>query len=77
MCLQIQPSDLDIFYASASDCDKLNLFLVLLTSFHHYLDNGVREKAARLSFFMAYYLIAFTPPGSCELAIYYIKQAIS
>ena len=33
--LQIQLSDLDDFYVAASDFDKMNIFFVLLTSFHH------------------------------------------
>lgn len=76
--MQIQPSDLDAFYATASDFDKSNLFFVLLTSLHHYLDKSEQEKAAHLSFLIAYYLfITLTPPGSCELAMYYINQAVS
>lgn len=76
--LQIQPPDLDAFYATASDFDKSNIFFVLLTSFHHYLDKGEQENSAHLSFLMAYYLfITLTPPGSCELAMHYINQAIS
>ncbi|BAL00433.1 hypothetical protein OBV_32340 [Oscillibacter valericigenes Sjm18-20] len=76
--LHVQPSDLDALYVAASDFDKSNLFFVLLTSFHHYMDAGKREKAAHLCFLMAYYLfITLTPPGSCELAMHYIKQAIA
>lgn len=76
--MQIQPSDLDGFYAAANTLDRTNLFFVLLTSFHHYLDKAEQEKAAHLSFLMAYYLcITLTPPGSWELAMYYIDQAIS
>lgn len=76
--LQIQPTDLDDSYVAASDFDKSNLFFVLLTSYHHYLDSGKRELAAHLCFLMAYYLfITLTPPGSMELALHYIKEAIS
>lgn len=76
--LQVQPSDLDDFYIGASDFDKSNLFFVLLASFQHYLEVGEQEKTAHLSFLMAYYLfVTLTPPGSCELAAFYIKQAIS
>ena len=76
--LQIAPSDLDDFYVEASDLDKANLFFILLASFQHYLERKERERAAHLSFLMAYYLFnALTPPGSCELSIHYIKQAIS
>ncbi|HHX60684.1 MAG TPA: hypothetical protein GX707_08220 [Epulopiscium sp.] len=75
--MRIQPSDLDDFYIGADNFDKTNLYFVLLTSFHHYLDKGDQEKAAHLSFLMAYYLfITLTPPGSWELAMHYIKQAI-
>lgn len=76
--LQIQLQDLDDFYVSAADFDKLNLYFILLTSFHHYIGKAEREKAAHLSFLIAYYLFtALTPPGSCELAMYYIKTAFS
>ena len=76
--LAIRPSDLDDFYVSASDFDQTNLFFVLLTSFHHYLDAGDRERAAHLSFLTAYYLfIPLTPPGSWELALHYIRQAVT
>lgn len=76
--LQIQPSDLDDFYAAASDFDKSNIFFVLLTSFYHYHDNAEREKAAHLSFLIAYYLfITLTPPGSCQLASHFINQAVA
>lgn len=76
--MKIQPSDLDSFYIGASDFDKSNLFFVLLASFHHYADRENRIEAAHLSFLMAYYLfITLTPPGSCELAMHYIKQAVS
>lgn len=76
--MQIQTSDLDDFYVAANDLDKTNLFFVLLTSFQHYLDKGKQKNAAHLSFLMAYYLfITLTPPGSWELAMHYIKQAIS
>lgn len=76
--MQIQPSNLDDFYVTADNFDKTNLFFVLLTSLHHYLDKGKQENAAHLSFLIAYYLfITLTPPGSWELAVHYIKQAIS
>lgn len=76
--IQIQPSDMDGFYTAANTLDRTNLFFVLLTSFHHYLDKAEQEKAAHLSFLMAYYLfITLTPPGSWELAMHYIDQAIS
>lgn len=76
--LQIQIHDLDDFYILATDGDKSNLFFMLLTSLYHYLDDREEEKAAHLSFLIAYYLFTpLTPPGSCELALHYIKQAIS
>lgn len=76
--LQIQPPDLEDFYIAASDFDKSNLFFVLLTSFHHYLNKSEQEKSAHLSFLIAYYLfVTLTPPGSCVLAWYYINQAVS
>ncbi len=76
--MQIQPSNLDDFYVVADNVDKINLFFILLTSFHHYLDKEEGRKAAHLSFLMAYYLfLPLTPPGSWELAMHYIKQAIS
>ncbi len=76
--LETRPSDLDDFYLAASACDRLNLFFVLLTSLHHYLDQGKTEQAAHLCFLTAYYLfVPLTPPGSCELARHYIAQAVS
>lgn len=74
---QIEPVDLSDFYIAAEDFDKSNLFFVLLTSFHHYLDKEDNQRAAHLSFLMAYYLfITLTPPGSSDLAMHYIKQSI-
>ena len=76
--LQIQPTDLNDFYADASDFDKNNIFFMLLTSLHHYEDLGDKVRAAHLGFLAAYYLfIALTPPGSCLLALHYIKKAIA
>ena len=72
--LQIQPTDLNDFYAGASDFDKNNIFFMLLTSLHHYEDLGDKVRAAHLSFLAACYLfIALTPPGSCLLALHYIN----
>ena len=74
----IRPADLEGFYLSASDSDKSNLFFVLLNSAHHYESNGDNSLAAHLNFLIAYYLfIVLTPPGSVELALHYIKKAIS
>ena len=76
--LQIQPSDMDDFYASASDFDKSNLFFMLLTSLHHYEQKGDTHRAAHLSFLAANYLfIALTPPGSYELALHYMNKAVA
>ena len=76
--LETCPSDLNDFYAAASECDRLNLFFVLLSSLHHYLDRGKVEQAAHLCFLTAYYLfVPLTPPGSCKLARHYIEQAVS
>lgn len=73
--LQIRPNDLNDFYFEASDFDKNNIFFMLLTSLHHYEALGDKVRAAHLSFLAAYYLIALTPPGSCLLALHYIKKA--
>lgn len=76
--LSIQPSDLDDFYKEADAYDKANIFFVLLTSLHYFVDKGSNEQAAHLCFLIAYYLfITYTPPGSCSLAMHYIKQAFS
>jgi len=75
---QILPTDLNDFYAGATDFDKNNIFFMLLTSLHHYEDLEDKGRAAHLSFLAAYYLfIALTPPGSCLLALHYIKKAIA
>ena len=51
---------------------------MLLASLHHYEDAGDKIRAAHLSFLAAYYLfVALTPPGSCQLALHYIKKAIA
>lgn len=76
--LDITPSDLDDFYSTASVCDKNNLFFILLSSIHHYEDSGDFVEAAHLNYLAAYYLfVALTPPGSSDLALHYIKKAIS
>lgn len=76
--LQIQPRDLDGFYFGASDLDKSNLFFLLLNSLHRYEGEQDHRRAARLSFLAAYYLfITLTPPGSWELAQYYINKAVA
>lgn len=75
--LELAPNDLDDFYKTSSDLDKNNLFFILLTSLHFYEGNNDTYKAAHLSFLISYYLfVSLTPPGSCDLALYYIKKAI-
>lgn len=75
--LQIQPTDLNDFYCTATDLDKNNIFFMLLTSAHHYEDLGDFRKAAHLNYLIAYYLfVALTPPGSCRLAQHYISNAL-
>ncbi len=76
--LEISIGDLNDFYAAASEVDQLNLFFILLTSLRRYLDLGDRERAAHLSFLAAYYLFTpLTPPGSWELSMHYIRQAVA
>lgn len=78
LVLSIQPTDLNDFYATASDFDKDNLFFVLLTSLHHFEESNDTQIAAHLSFLLAYYLfVPLTPPGSFYLALHYINKAIS
>ena len=70
-------TDLNDFYATASDPDKTNLFFVLLNSMHHYEAAGRMEETAYLCFLLAYYLfVPLTPPGSAPLAQYYLQKAI-
>lgn len=78
--LSIQIYDLDDFYVKfISDIgSRYNLFFLMLASLNHYSEKNDKEKAAHLSFLIAYYLfIALTPFDSYLLALYYIKQAIS
>lgn len=76
--LQIRPTDMDDFYAAASDLDKSNLFFVLLTSAHYYADREDNICAAHLYFLAANYLfIALTPPGSYDLSLHYMKKTIA
>jgi len=75
--LMIQPTDLNDFYAAASDLDKSNLYFVLQTSLYHYEEQGLKLLAAHVSFLAAYYLfVALTPPGSGLLALHYINRAL-
>lgn len=74
---QIQPSDLNNFYCSASDFDKSNIFFMLLAPLHHYEALNDNDRTAHLSYLTVCYLfIVLTPPGSCSLALYYIRKAI-
>lgn len=76
--LHIQPTDLNNFYCTATDFGKNNIFFMMLTSLHHYEDNRDSVRAAHLSYLIAYYLfISLTPPGSCQLALQYIKKALA
>ena len=69
--------DLDCFYGAENEVNRLNLFFMLEASLHKFQAANRREAAARCAFFMAYYLfIALTPPASCELAAFYIDQAL-
>lgn len=38
--LEIGSKDLDDFYVSESDIDRMSLFFILLTSLHYYEENG-------------------------------------
>lgn len=76
--LEMSSRDLDDFYVSATDCDRGNLFFILLASLHHYEESGDTVRAAHLSFLTAYYVFTpLTPPGSHQLALHYIKKAVS
>lgn len=69
--------DLDDFYVSASDIDRLNLFFILEASFHRSIAEGKVHISAKAAYLMAYYLfVTLTPPASCELAEHYIDEAL-
>ena len=75
--MSLMPTDLNDFYAEASDLDKSNLFFVLLVSAQYYENEKDKEKAAHLYFLTAFYLfVPLTPPGSCMLALHYIKKTL-
>lgn len=75
---KLSTDDLNGFYASASEIDRLNLFFVLLNSMQHFEGKGEQQKTAYLCFLLAYYLfVPLTPPGSCSLALHYIEKAIA
>lgn len=75
---RLTTTDLDDFYINSAEIDKLNLYFCLLASAHHYQSEANFPKAAKLYFLIAYYLfVPLTPPGSEELALYYINKAIS
>ena len=70
-------ADLDSFYASAGEADRLGLFFQLEASFYHYLEAEKEKLAARIAFLTAYYLFTpLTPPASRELALHYIGEAV-
>ena len=76
--LEIGSKDLDDFYVSASDIDRMSLFFILLTSLHYYEENSDTVRAAHLSFLATYYMFTpLTPPGSHYLALHYMNKAIS
>lgn len=73
--LSVTTADLDDFYASASEPDRVNLFFLLLTTFH--TGSRVPVEAAHLCFLIAYYLfVPLTPPGAQPLALHYIRRAM-
>ena len=75
---KLTTDDLNAFYAASSEVDRLNLFFVLLNSIHHCEEKGRRAQAAYLNFLAAYYLfVPLTPPGSCSLALHYMRKAVS
>lgn len=45
--LEIDSKDLDDFYVSASDIDRMSLFFILLTSLHYYEENGEDVEALK------------------------------
>ena len=45
--LEIGSKDLDDFYVSASDIDRMSLFFILLTSLHYYEENGEDVEALK------------------------------
>ncbi len=75
---RLTTTDLDDFYVNSAEIDKLNLYFCLLASAHHYQSDANVPKTAKLYFLIAYYLfVPLSPPGSEELALYYINKAIS
>lgn len=76
--VHINTNDLDEFYTTATEIDRLNLFFVLLNSIHYFELKNDKVRTAHMSFLAAYYLfVPLTPPASEDLALHYIKKAIS
>lgn len=74
---EMNTMDLNDFYFSASDIDRLNLFFILEASFHRSVAEGKDNISAKAAYLMAYYLfVTLTPPASCELAEHYIDEAL-
>lgn len=74
---ELQTEDLNRFYASATEVDRLNLFFVLLNTLQSMEHDPEPVLEARLCFLMAYYLfVPLTPPGSCTLALHYMRRAM-
>ena len=73
--LKMTTSALDDFYASATECNRMNLYFVLLNTLNRCGES--REEAAHIHWLAAYYLfVPLTPPGSRELAEGHIRKAI-
>ena len=74
---QLATNILDDFYVSENVYNKFNLYFVLEISIIFYEKSGDTALAAHLSFLAAYYIFyALTPPGSYELALYHMSNAI-
>ncbi len=76
--LNVSTYDVDCFYSSSTEIERLNFFFVLLNTFHLLSKKSDNEKAAHISYLISYYLFtALTPPGSESLALYYGECSIS
>ena len=74
---QLTTTIIDDFYVSEDVYNKFNLYFVLETSVIFYEKSGDMALAAHLSFLAAYYIFyALTPPGSYELALYHMNNAV-
>lgn len=69
---------LDDLYVTSSEVDGLNVFFHLQNEYFFLKNSGKTAETAHICYLISYYLfITLTPPHSEEIALEFIKEAIS